>query len=131
MDERWLVTAQALKSVYGQDVLSLSKDKAMVKFGASLVAIAVPDPDKEDAVRLSFRASLWPNDVAVISIIISSNFFVVMDNPFEFPIDGPMVVGQQALEEAAKIMSADYGKSIIEPKEFSSSFLESQRQNPN
>jgi len=126
-DEVWEEIGKVLEGFYGENPLVVKKDKlgASVRFGRKVFASLVL---KGKNLHLSLRASIMPNDAAMITAsVVCGHGRVAIDDLFEFKRDGEVVWGEEALYESIKQMTT----SAKEPPEFATEELEKQKLQPN
>jgi len=95
----WTKIAEVLKKTINATVVPLGEMKATVGLGGKPVAILWDLTDVTGhIIGCSLRASIMPNEAALLVACLAINWMVMMDENFEFNAEGDKLYGEDALE---------------------------------
>jgi len=95
----WQEVANILGKVLKAKVAMLGEAKATVSFDNKPIAI-LWDISTQAGVTVgcSLRASIMPNEAALLVAALAINYMIMMDENFEFDDKGDQLLGEEALE---------------------------------
>lgn len=95
----WTKVATVLKQTLKATVTPLGEAKATVSLDDKLVGILWDLTDATGhTIGCSLRASIMPNEAALIVASLAINWMVMMDENFEFDAHGEKLYGEDALQ---------------------------------
>jgi len=110
----WPEMKAAVDALFGTNALRLSTDEKQALVAVAKTLVAVIKKADENTVMIHFRASMFPNTAAKISVAVAQHANITLGDVFEFDDNNDWLFGTDALDYVSDKVA---NKGRLLPKE--------------